>query len=107
MKYKNIDLLDCRIENIIKRTVKYYYTDWKNYDRIKYIHCKASNQKEDKKLILIVRTCGTYLIKESELQDKNSWSFTLWNYFHNQESANFYFIDLDKLTVIKERGMAA
>ena len=35
MKYPNIDSLDQRIEAIISRTVKHYYTDWKNYDRPK------------------------------------------------------------------------
>jgi len=102
MKYKNIDLLDNRIENIIKKTVKHYYTDWKNYDRPKYMHYKGSNKIEDKSLILIARECGTYLIRTVDLLDKNSWASTLYNYFHNQEKAYFYNIDIEKLTVVKE-----
>lgn len=103
MRYKNINDLDQRIERIVSRKVKHYYSDWKHYDRIKYIHCKSSNQREDKKLILIARTCGTYLIRECDKDQKDSWANTLWNYFHNQESADFYFIDLNKLSVVKEK----
>jgi hypothetical protein len=102
MKYQNINELDSRIERIVKHTVKHYYTDWKNYDRPKYMHFKASNQSDDKELILIARECGTYLIKVSDLEDKNSWASTLYNYFQDQEKADYYRINLNKLTVVKE-----
>ena len=97
MKYSNIDLLDHRIENIISRTVKFYYTDWKNYDRPKYMHCKGSYSLQDKRLILIARKCGTYLVKLSDVKAGDNWANTLIDYFVNQENADYYFIDLCKL----------
>lgn len=97
MKYSNIDLLDHRIENIISRTVKFYYTDWKNYDRPKYMHCKSSDSLQDKRLILIARECGTYLVKLSDVKAGDNWANTLIDYFVNQENADYYFIDLCKL----------
>lgn len=102
MKYQSINELDSRIERIVKHTVKHYYTDWKNYDRPKYMRFKGSNDKSDRDLILIARTCGTYLIKTSDLKDRESWASTLYYYFKNQESTDYYHINLDKLTVIKE-----
>lgn len=101
MKYANINLLDTRIETIITRTVKHYYTDWKNYDRPKYMKLKVSCDMADKKLILIARTCGTYLVKISDIKAGDSWANTLIEYFSNQESADFYYIDLLKLEVKK------
>lgn len=97
MKYSNIDLLDNRIENIITRTVKFYYTDWKNYDRPKYMSCKGSDSLQDKRLILIARKYGTYLVKLSDVKAGDNWANTLIDYFVNQENADYYFIDLCKL----------
>ena len=98
MKYKTINDLDRHIENIISRTVKHYYTDWKNYDRPYYMKLKGSNRRQDKKLILIARDCGSYLYTIDEL----------YSYYHGRvvctyygESVKYYFIDLEKLTCKK------
>lgn len=101
MKYKTINELDQRIENIISRTVKHYYTDWKNYDRPKYMGLKGSDKKEDKKVILIARECGTYLVKISDMAAGDDWANTLYDYFINQEKADYYFIDIEKLIIIR------
>lgn len=103
MKYKTIDELDARVERIIDKTVKHYYTDWKNYDRPKYMVMKGSRDRDDKKLILIARECGTYLIRQCDVDNHDSWAETLWKYYHEQERSSFYFIDLDNLTVVKEK----
>ena len=94
MQYKTIEALDSRVEKIIDRTVKHYYSDWKNYDRPKYMRFKGSQDWEDKKLILIARNCGTYLIKISDILAGNDWANTLINYYSTQESADFYYINL-------------
>lgn len=106
MKYKSRDDLNNRIERIIKNTVKHYYTDWKNYDRPKLMHCYGSNDSDEKKLILIVRECGTYLLKEDEAKTEGKPANTLFYYYQNQEKANFYFLDLEnlKITKINEKG---
>ena len=97
MKYTDIDTLDKAIERIISRTVKHYYTDWKNYDRPKYMSCKASGLKADKELILIARECGTYLVKIADAEAGSDWANTLLEYFKTSEHANYYYINIDKL----------
>lgn len=98
MKYNTIDLLDLHIENIVKRHVKHYYTDWKNYDRPYYMKLKGSPRKADKKLILIVRDCGTYLYTIDELYNYD-FGRTVCTYYG--ESASYYSIDIDNLTCKK------
>lgn len=100
MKYTNINELDARIERIVKKTVQSYYTDWKNYDRPKYMGLKGSQDRKDKELILIARNCGTYLIRTADLLP-GTWSSTLFEYYMEQERADYYLINLDRLTIIK------
>lgn len=102
MKYTNINELDARIERIIKRTVQNYYTDWKNYDRPKYMRLKGSRDREDKKMILIVRKCGTYLFTLDEIAARES-AAAIYEYYYTQEatSSNYYLIDLDRVSIEK------
>lgn len=100
---KDINSLDSKVENIIKKTVKHYYTDWKNYDRPKYMVAKAHKEKS---ALLIARTCGTYFIPES--QNGTDWSRTLIDYYTNQEPANIYKIDFKALTAtLIHKGITA
>lgn len=99
-KYKTIDELDARIEKIIKSTVKHYYTDWKNYDRPKYMKLKSSEDRKDKKMILIARNCGTYLLTIDAIENSEG-AATIFEYYQTQEQADYYFIDLDRLTISK------
>ena len=101
MKYPSIDLLDSRVERIVDGTVKHYYTDWKNYDRPKYMKFKGSADQADKKMILIVRACGTYLVRIEDIKAGDDWAVTLYNYFQEQEHATYYMIDLNRLEVKK------
>lgn len=101
MKYPNIDALDQRIEKIISGTVKHYYTDWKNYDRPKYMKCKGSADQADKELILIARSCGTYLVRLDDIRTGDDWASTLYNYFQDQEHADYYYININKLEAVK------
>lgn len=97
MKYNNINLLDARIEKIISSTVKHYYTDWKHYDRPKYMKCKGSADKADKELILIVRSCGTYLVRIADIEAGDNWANTLIEYYQTQEQATYYYINITTL----------
>jgi hypothetical protein len=101
MRYPSIEALDNRIEKIIDSTVKHYYTDWKNYDRPKYMKFKGSADAADKDLILIARECGTYLIRTEDIKTGNEWAKTLVEYFQTQESADYYHININKLEVKK------
>lgn len=94
MKYSNINELDKRVEKIIDSTVKHYYTDWKHYDRPKYMKFKGSTDKADKEIILIARKCGTYLVRTADIKAGNDWANTLIDYYSKQEPADFYYINL-------------
>lgn len=106
MKYHTQKELDNRIESIIKKTVKYYYTDWKNYDRPKYMGMKGSFDRNDKILILLVRESGTYLIRQADVF-KEEWPTTLYTYFHTQDKSDYYKIDLNKLEISRIANPAA
>jgi len=101
MRYPNIDLLDARIERIIDSTVKHYYSDWKKYDRLKYMCFKGSTDKADKEFILIARSCGTYLVRIADIKAGDDWATTLYEYYQTQEHANYYLINLNRLEVKK------
>lgn len=101
MKYSDIDALDRRIEKVIDTTVKHYYTDWKNYDRPKYMMFKGSHDAEDKDLVLIARECGTYLIRLHDILSGDEWAATLYEYFQTQERATYYHIDITNLECTK------
>lgn len=94
-KYLDINELDARIEKEVKKTVKYYYTDWKNYDRPAYMNYKSSTRPADKKLLLMLRDTGSYLYKLEGIKNN-----VVFNYFKKYEPDvhNYYIIDLNKLT---------
>ena len=48
MVYATQNEIDNRIEKIVKRKVKAYYTDWKNYDRPYYMKLKGSANRKEK-----------------------------------------------------------
>ena len=102
MRYQDINELDARIEKIIKKKVENYYTDWKNYDRPKYMKYKGSSDRSDKTLVLIARTCGTELLKASDIYKKD-WATTLFEYYQCkcEKGNDYYLIDLDRLEVKK------
>lgn len=102
MKYNEINALDTRIENTVKKTVHHYYTDWKNYDRPKYMKCKGSDDLEEKEIILIARECGTYLITKKDIK-KAKFAATIIEYYFMQEysGSHYYRIDLNALTINK------
>lgn len=99
-KYNTIDELDARIEKIISKTIKHYYSDWKNYDRPRYMSLKGSHRREDKQIIIIVRECGCYLYTLEDIASRE-WCTTVYEYYQNQEHATYYRIDLDKLSIQK------
>ena len=102
MKYKSIDLLDAAIERVIKRTLKSYYTDWKNYDRPHYMKLKGSESREDKKIILIARKYGSYLWSNNDfLEYRFPMEASEYYFKYELEHSHFYYIDLESLTLKK------
>ncbi len=100
VRYKRIDDLDAKIERIVGRKVKHYYTDWKNYDRPKYMKFKGSNDKNDKKFLLLTRECGTYIVRTCDIY-KNEWATTLFEYYQTQEPSDYHYVDLNELKITK------
>lgn len=100
MRYQTIDELDARIEKIIKSTLQAYYTDWKNYDRPKYMRLKGSTDQKDKIAVLIARRCGSYLLTLDEIMN-NAVSATIYEYYYTQEATGttYYLINLDRLEI--------
>lgn len=90
MRKYDINTLDQKIEKIVKKTVEYYYTDWKNYDRPKYMKLKGDSSV--KNITLIARKCGTYLFSDKEIASGEAAAFL--EYYTTQEAANFYNIDM-------------
>ena len=101
--YTNINDLDKRIENIIKRTVKSYYTDWKNYDRPKYMGLKGSRDRKDKMMILIARKYGTYLLTLDEIATR-PFAATVYDYYQEHEGimikeiASYFHVSMPTVT---------
>lgn len=100
MKYKTQDLMDSRIERIVRSRVKHFYTDWKNYDRVRYMKCKGSIHANEKRLILIARECGTYLYTMEEFENYE-FARTVYEYYMDYENTDYYELDLIKRTVVK------
>lgn len=98
MKYKTIDELDARIERIVKKKVISYYSDWKKYDRLKYMCLKGSNDRKDKTAILIARKYGTYLLTLEDIATR-PFAATVYEYYQTQEQGDYYIIDIDRLTI--------
>ena len=104
MRYPTIDAMDARIESIISRKVKYYYSDWRNIDRPAYMRYKGSNDRRDRRLVLIARESGTYLLRESDVTKGNTNAAYIYDYYNGNGGGtdnDFYMIDLDALTVKK------
>lgn len=96
MRDYDINKLDAMVEKTISEKVKHYYTDWKNYDRPKYMKFKGIDAI--KSAILLVRECGTYIFSDIELAEKEA-AKTIYEYFTTQEASNVYKIDFTKGTV--------
>ena len=94
-RFKSIDDLHTTLERAAKRTIKYYYTDWKNYDRPALM--KATGEKET--VYIILRESGSYLYTKTELEAGYKFGFTVLEYYTNDRTAKYYKADLKNLTL--------
>ena len=102
MKYQDINALDQAIERAAKRTIKYYYTDWKNYDRPAYMGYKGAQERDKKHILLLLRECGSYIFSDWDFKDRKSPTEIITYYLEQDRRGNkYYFIDLDRLTMKK------
>lgn len=96
-KYKTIDELHAAIEKAAKKTIKYYYTDWKNYDRPDLM--KATGTRET--VYIILRESGSYLYTKKLLESGYQFGLDVMNYYTTDRTAIYYRVDLDRLTLEK------
>lgn len=100
MKYATQKEMDNRIERIVKKRVKHWYTDWKNYDRPLYMKLKGSTNRKEKEMILIARECGTYLYTFADFESY-PFSRTIYEYYMDYENTDYYYINLITMEVSK------
>ena len=106
MRYENIDALDKKLESLISRKVKSYYSDWKNYDRPKYMCFKGSSDRKDKDFLVLIRRCGTYIIRTCDIFVSDV-ATTLFEYYHTQDRSDYYYVNLEKLELKKIKDPVA
>lgn len=93
-KFKNIDDLHAYLERKAHRIIKYYYTDWKNYDRPEVM--KATGTKE-KEVYIIFRESGSYFFTAADII-KYNFSAVVMDYYTSDRTAEYYRINFDALT---------
>lgn len=93
-RFKTIDDLHAFIEKQARKTIKYYYTDWKNYDRPALM--KATGTRET--VYIIVRESGSYLYTEKQLKAGYEYGLTVMDYYRTDRTAKYFKLDLKALT---------
>lgn len=95
-KFKTIDELHAYIERQAKRTIKYYYSDFKNYDRPEIMRHTGAKTKE---VYIIFRESGSYLYTREELTDsRRDFARVVMDYYTTDKTAKYYKINFRDLT---------
>ena len=92
-KFKNINDLHAFLERQAKRTIKFYYTDWKNYDRPDVMKHTGAKTPE---IYIIFRESGSYLYTRDDL--RREYPAVVMDYYSGDESAKYYKVDFLHLT---------
>lgn len=84
-----------KMENIVKRYVKHYKSDFYDYD------LDTLKSENEKKYIWIVRECGTFLLDINRLKDseKENSARIIYNYY--LDNNRYYKVDLKKGSIKK------
>lgn len=95
-KFKSIDELHAFLERRAKSIIKFYYTDWKNYDRPEVMKHTGLRTKE---IYIIFRECGSYLYTREDLHF--DFPATVMDYYKDYKNTAYYKIDFCNLTAEK------
>lgn len=96
-KFKTIDELHAYIERQAKSTIKYYFTDWKNYDRPDIMKHTGAKTKE---VYIILRESGSYLYDRRELlHPVRDFGRVVMDYYTTDKTAKYYKINFNALTI--------
>ena len=82
LKFENADVLHA-LEQIIELHTMYYKEDF-DKDKVLIRKLAGSSREEDRNLLWMSRTCGTYCLSEREVYLQESSSNRIWNYYHEQ-----------------------
>jgi hypothetical protein len=106
--YKTFNELMTTLDGIVRKTTKHYLTDWTDYDIPRLNENIVSNDLSDKRLTLIVRDCGTWLIYTDDISKPGTGANTLFNYYKpggvgssRRNPEKFYNLDLSALTIVQ------
>lgn len=98
-RFNNIDDLHAYIERQADRTIKFYYTDFKNYDRPEIMRATGAREKET---YLIMRESGSYFYTADEITNPaREFPAVVMDYYTSDKTARYFRIDFNKLTVEK------
>lgn len=96
-KFKTIDELHAALERQAKRTIKYYYTDWKNYDRPEIMRHTGAKTSE---IYIILRESGSYLYTRADLlSTRSDYARAVMDYYTTDKTAKYYKVNFNALTV--------
>jgi hypothetical protein len=96
-RYKTIDELHTFLEKQAHRIIRFYYTDWKNYDRPELMRHTGNKERE---IYIIFREAGSYLYTADELTDpERDFPAVVMDYYATDNTAKYYRVNLDALTV--------
>ena len=98
-KFKTIDDLHAFLEREAARTIHYYFTDWKNYDRPEVMKHTGAKTRE---IYIILRDSGSYLYTRDNLTSKESdFAAVVMDYYTTDKTAKYYKVDFNALTIEK------
>ena len=98
-RFKTIDELHAFLERQADKIIKYYYTDWKNYDRPELMKHTGNKERE---IYIIFRESGSYIYTVNELTDtERDFPAVVMDYYTSDRTAVYYRVDLDRLTAEK------
>ena len=80
-KYKDFNEFMAALTKLAKKQVNHYYTDFTDYDIPRLEKLNASKEKSEKRLIIILRDCGTWLIFADDIRNPETTSHTIYNYY--------------------------
>ena len=96
-KFITIEDLHCYLERQAKRTIKYYYTDCKNYDRLEVMKHTGAKTEE---IYIILRESGSYLYTRAELLHPiRDFARVVMDYYTTDRTAKYYKVNFNALTV--------
>lgn len=98
-KFDNINDLHAFLEKEAKKTIKYYYSDFKNYDRLEIMRHTGAKTRE---IYIIFRESGSYLYTREDLTStKSDFAAVVMDYYTTDKTAKYYKVNFDRLTVEK------